>query len=145
MFPGQVPQATQRIVLTALSGSSATPAVGLTADVVVVHSFDELTALGRDQVTGRIVLFNVIYDKRKAVAGHALEAYGEAVVYRGRGAKAAAELGAVASLIRSVGGADYRLPHTGWSSPAGIPPPPWRPKTPISSSTSPLRARCACT
>ena len=120
-FPGQVPQVTQRIVLTAISGSSASPAEGLTADVVVVHSFDELTSLGRDKVAGRIVLFNVIYDERKAVAGHAFEAYGEAVVYRGRGAKAAAELGAVASLIRSVGGADYRLPHTGWSSPAGIP------------------------
>src|ERR1019366_2146081 len=35
--------------------------------------------------------------------------------------KAAAELGAIASLVRSVGGADYRLPHTGYSVPAGIP------------------------
>ena len=49
----------------------------------------------------------------------AFEAYGEAVVYRVRGAKAAAQLGAAASLIRSVGGADYRLPHTGYSVPAG--------------------------
>jgi Zn-dependent M28 family amino/carboxypeptidase len=120
-FPGQVPQTTQRIVLTALSGSAATPAEGLTAEVVVVHSFAELTALGREKVAGKIVLFNVVYDERKALAGHAFEAYGEAVAYRGRGAKAAAELGAVASLIRSVGGADYRLPHTGYSAPAGIP------------------------
>jgi Zn-dependent M28 family amino/carboxypeptidase len=51
----------------------------------------------------------------------AFEAYGEAVVYRAGGAKAAAQLGAVASLVRSVGGADYRLPHTGFSIPAGIP------------------------
>ena len=43
------------------------------------------------------------------------------MAYRGAGAKAAAELGAVASLIRSVGGAEYRLPHTGYSVPAGIP------------------------
>jgi len=120
-FPGQAPQTTQRIVLTTLSGSSATAADGLTADVVVVHNFDELTALGRDKVAGKIVLFNVPYDERKALAGYAFEAYGEAVVYRGRGAKAAADLGAVASLIRSVGGADYRLPHTGWSLPASIP------------------------
>ena len=35
--------------------------------------------------------------------------------------KAAAELGAVAALVRSVGNADYRLPHTGDSDPAGIP------------------------
>ena len=120
-FPGQAPQTTQRIVLTALSGSSATPADGLTGDVVVVHNFDELTVLGRDKVAGKIVLFNVPYDERKALSGYAFEAYGEAVVYRGRGAKAAADLGAVASLIRSVGGADYRLPHTGWSLRASIP------------------------
>lgn len=120
-FPGQALQTTQRIVLTALSGSAATPAGGLTAEVVVVHSFAELSALGRDKVAGKIVLFNVPYDERKALAGHAFEAYGEAVVYRGRGAKAAAELGAAASLIRSVGGADYRLPHTGYSESAGIP------------------------
>ena len=30
-------------------------------------------------------------------------------------------LGAVAVLVRSVGGADYRLPHTGASARAGIP------------------------
>jgi len=120
-YPGQAPDSTQRIVLATLSGSSATPAEGITADIVVVHNFDELTALGREKIAGKIVLFNVPYDERKALAGMAFEAYGEAVVYRGRGAKAAAELGAVASLIRSVGGADYRLPHTGYSVPAGIP------------------------
>ena len=43
------------------------------------------------------------------------------MVYRAKGAKAAALMGAVASLVRSVGGADYRLPHTGWGEPAGIP------------------------
>lgn len=120
-YPGRVPDTSQRIILTTLSGSSATAAEGITADVVVVHSFDELTALGREKVAGKIVLFNVPYDERKAVAGMAFEAYGEAVIYRGNGAKAAAEVGAVASLIRSVGGADYRLPHTGFSTPAGIP------------------------
>ena len=120
-YSGQAPQTAQRIVLTTLSGSSATPADGLSAEVVVVHNFGELAALGRDKVAGKIVLFNVPYDERKALAGYAFEAYGEAVVYRGRGAKAAADLGAAASLIRSVGGANYRLPHTGWSSPAPIP------------------------
>jgi len=120
-FPGQTPQTTQKIVLATLSGSSATPAEGLTADVVVVHNFEELTALGHNKVAGKIVLFNVPYDERKAVAGYAFEAYGEAVVYRARGAKAAADLGAIASLIRSVGGANYRLPHTGWSEPVPIP------------------------
>lgn len=120
-YPGQAPDTPQRVVLAALSGSSPTAADGITADVVVVHSFDELSALGRDKVAGKIVLYNVTYDERKALGGYAFEAYGEAVVYRTNGSKAAATLGAVASLIRSVGGANYRLPHTGFSTPAGIP------------------------
>ena len=120
-YPGQVPGTTQRIVLAATSGSSATPADGLTTEMVVVHSFDELGALGRNKVAGKIVLYNVAFDERKALAGYAGNAYGEAVVYRVRGAKAAAELGAVASLVRSVGGASYRLPHTGYSERSGIP------------------------
>ena len=120
-YPGQTPKTTQKIVVTSLGGSTATPPEGLSAEVVVVRNFDELAALGRAKVAGKIVLFNFPFDTRKAEAGLALDAYGEAVIYRGAGAKAAAELGAVASLIRSVGGADYRLAHTGWSSPAGIP------------------------
>src|SRR5258706_9717370 len=120
-FPGQPPQVTQKIILTALSGGTATPPEGITADVVVVHNFDELTALGRDKVAGKIVLFCVRYDKRKAQGGFAFESYGEAVVYRGRGGKAVADLGGIASLVRSVGSADYRLPHTGFSFPAPVP------------------------
>jgi carboxypeptidase Q len=120
-FPGQVPKTSQKIVVTALGGSTATPADGITAEVVVVRNFEELNALGRSKVAGKIVLFNFPFDTKKAAAGYALDAYGEAVVYRGAGAKTAAELGAVASLVRSVGGAEYRLPHTGFSTPAGIP------------------------
>jgi carboxypeptidase Q len=120
-YPGMVPGASQRIVLTALGGSSSTPPDGITAEVVTVDNFDQLAALGRDKVAGKIVLFNELYDKQKAAAGLAFAAYGEAVRYRASGAKAAAALGAVASLVRSVGSADFRLPHTGFSTPAGIP------------------------
>ena len=120
-YPGRVPGAAQKIVLTALGNSAATASDGLEAEVVVVNSFEELKALGREKIAGKIVLFNELFDKRKAEAGLSFMAYGQAVRYRGAGAKAAADLGAVASLIRSVGSADYRLPHTGWSAPAGIP------------------------
>src|SRR5256885_4085452 len=46
-------------------------------------------------------------------------AYGKAVVYRGAAPAVGKNAGAVAVLVRSVGGADYRLPHTGatFSSP----------------------------
>src|SRR5208282_529959 len=120
-YPSMVPGTTQKIVLTALGGSSSTPSDGLTADVVTVNTFDELAALGHDKVAGKIVLFNELFDKQKAAAGLAFASYSDAVRYRGAGAKAAADLGAVAALVRSVGSADYRLPHTGFSFPAGIP------------------------
>jgi len=120
-YAGQAPGTTQKVVLTALGGSNSTPADGITTDVVVVNNFDELKALGHDKVAGKIVLFNEIFDKQKAAAGMAFPAYGEAVRYRGAGPKAAADLGAVAALVRSVGSADFRLPHTGFSVPAGIP------------------------
>src|SRR5579863_58780 len=120
-YPGMVPGTTQKIVLTALGGSTSTPADGLTAEVVTVNNFDELTALGRDKVAGKIVLLNELFDKQKAAGGMAFAAYGEAVRYRGAGPKAAADLGAAAALVRSVGSADYRLPHTGFSFPGGIP------------------------
>jgi len=120
-YPGQASGTTQKVVLTALGGSTSTPVEGISTEVVVVNNFDELKTLGRDKVAGKIVLFNELFDKQKAAGGMAFAAYGEAVRYRGAGPKAAADLGAVAALVRSVGSADYRLPHTGFSFPAGIP------------------------
>lgn len=120
-YAGQAPGTTQKIVVTALGGNTATAAEGITAEVVVARNFAELKAMGRERVTGKIVAFNFPFDKQKAANGLAGEAYGEAVEYRAGGAKAAAEMGAVACVVRSVGGADYRLPHTGWSLPGGIP------------------------
>ncbi len=112
-FPGQAPETKQKLVLTALGGSVATPAEGLIAEVVVVRDFDELNSLGKNKVAGKIVVFNHAFDKQMAAQGRGGEAYGEAVVYRSDAPSAAARLGAVAALIRSVGGATYRLPHTG--------------------------------
>src|SRR5436309_12600234 len=112
-FPGQADNTMQKIVLCALGASVATPANGITADVIAVRNFDELKALPRDKIAGKIVLFNYPFDKQMAAEGRGGDAYGEAVLYRGDGPSAAARQGAVACLIRSVGGADYRLPHTG--------------------------------
>jgi Zn-dependent M28 family amino/carboxypeptidase len=112
-YPHMAPGTTQKVVLTALGSSVATPANGLTAEVVVVNNFDELKALGRGRVEGKIVLFNAKFDQRLADNGFSGPAYGQSVIYRGTGASAAARLGAVAALNRSAGGADYRLPHTG--------------------------------
>ena len=119
LFPGMAENTTQKIVLCALGGSVPTSPDGLTAEVIAVETFDELQSLPREKVVGKIVLFDCHFDKEMAAEGHGGEAYGEAVVYRGSGPSAAARKGAVACLVRSVGGADYRLPHTGATNYSG--------------------------
>ena len=122
-YAGRPAGITQRVVLTALGGSSATPAAGTTAEVLVVHSFDELKARSAE-AAGRIVLFDVAFDQKLADSGQSGAAYGQASAYRFGGPAAASRAGAVAALVRSVGGADFRLPHTGataWSDAKPIP------------------------
>ena len=111
-YPGRPPQVTQKLVLTALGGSAATPARGLVAPVLFVRSLDELTARA-DEAKGKIVLISVPFDQNLADNGHAGPAYGQAGEPRFRGPALAAKYGAAAALVRSVGGANYRLPHTG--------------------------------
>ncbi|HUG39968.1 MAG TPA: M28 family metallopeptidase [Longimicrobiales bacterium] len=84
-----------------LGGSTGTPPGGITAEVLVVSSFDELQRRA-GEARGRIVLFDVPFT-----------GYGETVRYRTSGAVAAARAGAVASLIRSVGPFSMKTPHTG--------------------------------
>jgi hypothetical protein len=112
-WPGQTPGTTQKVVLTALGGSVATPDEGLTAEVVVVENWKQLNALPPGAVKGKILLFNHKFDKELAAQGGGGEAYGGGVIYRGAGPIAGATAGAAAVLVRSVGGADFRLPHTG--------------------------------
>jgi len=90
-----------RLNILGLGGSIGTPAGGITADVAVVGSFEELDQLG-DKVKGQIVLFDVPY-----------KGYGHTVVYRHDGAAKAAKYGALAALVRSVGPVSLDTPHTG--------------------------------
>jgi carboxypeptidase Q len=84
-----------------LGGSIGTPPDGITAEVLVVSSFADLKTKAA-QARGRIVLFDVPFTS-----------YGATVQYRGGGASAAARVGAVAALVRSVGPFSLRTPHTG--------------------------------
>jgi hypothetical protein len=115
-WPGQAPGTRQKVVLTALGNSVATPPDGLTAELVVVDDWQQLSALPRGSVKGKILLFNHKFDKQLAAQGGGLEAYSDAVVYRGSGPVAGAAAGAAAVLVRSVGGAEFRLPHTGFTA-----------------------------
>lgn len=89
------------LVLLGLGGSVGTPPGGLEAEPLVVRSFEELDAAG-PRARGRIVVYNVPFTT-----------YAETVVYRSTGASRAARHGAVAALVRSVGPAGLRTPHTG--------------------------------
>jgi len=89
------------IVMLGLGGSVATPPEGIQADLLVVHSFEELDA-SAVRARGAIVLFNVPFTN-----------YGETVRFRSSGASRAAHHGALAVLVRSVGPPGLRLPHTG--------------------------------
>ena len=110
--PGKPTGMSQTLRLTALGGSSATPATGLTERVVVVHDFAELKARAAE-VRGSIVLFEARFDQRLAENGYSSDAYEQAGAYRFNGPSAAEKLGAAAALVRSIGGANFRLPHTG--------------------------------
>ena len=105
--------ADHNIVLTAIGGSVATPADGITADVIEVDSFDDLKTLGAAKLRGKIVFYNNPMDMELVRTHRAFEAYRIAVAFRGAGASRAAEYGAKAIVIRSVGSASLRTPHTG--------------------------------
>jgi len=90
------------LTMIGLGMSVGTPKEGITGNVVAVSSFDELTALGRSQVEGKIVLFNPPW-----------LGYGQTVMYRTGGPAAAAKLGAKAVLVRSMTGTSLQTPHTG--------------------------------
>jgi len=81
--------------------SVGTPDGGITAPVVAVTSYDELEQLSRADVEGKIVLYAVPW-----------MGYGRTVTYRSTGASRAAELGAVAALVRSATGRSLNTPHT---------------------------------
>lgn len=91
----------QRLAMLGLGGSIGTPAGGITAEVLVVNSFDDLKARAT-VARGKIILFDVPFTS-----------YGATVRYRANGAVEAARVGAVAALVRSVTPYSMRTPHTG--------------------------------
>ena len=84
-----------------LGGSIGTPKGGIIAEVLVVASFDDLKKRAAE-AKGKMVLFNLPFTS-----------YRETVIVRRLGAIEAAKVGAVASLIRSVGPFSMQSPHTG--------------------------------
>src|SRR3954470_24450717 len=96
-----VEPARHTMAMLGLGDSVGTTGDGIQAEVLVVHTFDELDAKAAT-ARGRIVLFNVPFTS-----------YGETVRFRSMGPSRAAHHGAVGMLIRAVGPAGLRTPHTG--------------------------------
>ncbi|HJX92437.1 MAG TPA: M20/M25/M40 family metallo-hydrolase [Pyrinomonadaceae bacterium] len=92
---------TLRLAMLGLGNSTGTATEGITAEAVVVRSFDELDKLG-EAVRGKIVVYNAAFTN-----------YGATVAYRLSGASRAARYGAVAVLVRSITPSSLQSPHTG--------------------------------
>ncbi|MFM7188433.1 MAG: M20/M25/M40 family metallo-hydrolase [Armatimonadota bacterium] len=89
------------LAMLGLGGSVGTGRGGMLAPVVPVRDFTDLAAKA-ELVRGKVVLFNVPFST-----------YGATVQYRAKGAVAAAKVGAIASIVRSVGPKSLNTPHTG--------------------------------
>lgn len=94
----------------ALGGSISTPPSGLVAEVVELHSLDELAALGREKLAGKVVFFNRPMDPALYSTGLA---YGRAGDQRNHGPAEAAKYGVAAVLTRSLTLAHDDIPHAG--------------------------------
>jgi carboxypeptidase Q len=94
----------RKLQILGLGGSVGTGPKGITGEVFVVNSYDDLVA-NKEKAKGKIVLWNV-----------AFTTYGATGAYRRNGAARAAEAGAIASLVRSITPASLYTPHTGSST-----------------------------
>lgn len=97
-----------KVTALALGGSVGTDGKPLEAEVVRFATLDALKAAKPGSLDGKIAY--VAYRMERHKDGHG---YGKAVGARVAGASIAAEKGAVAFLLRSVGTDDNRLAHTG--------------------------------
>jgi hypothetical protein len=102
----------------ALGGSVATPASGLTAEIIEVNSIEELGKIGAEKIKGKIVFFNRPMDP---VNIDTFDSYGGCVDQRYAGGKEAGKLGAAGVIVRSMAMRLDDFPHTGAMSYGDLP------------------------
>jgi hypothetical protein len=103
-----VAPAPQRLVVTALGGSVATPAGGIDAEVALFRTWAEFLAAPPQSLTGKIAVVT-----QRMVRAEDGGGYGAANPIRRAGPAEAAKRGAIAYLHRSLGTDNHRLAHTG--------------------------------
>lgn len=101
---------TINVNICALGGSIATSALGTKANLIEVHSIEELKTLGKEKIEGKIVFFNRPMDETLI---NTFSAYGGCVDQRYAGAMEAGKFGAVGVIVRSMNLRLDDLPHTG--------------------------------
>ncbi|GAA4896991.1 M28 family peptidase [Flaviramulus aquimarinus] len=116
-FIETAPGKTNKVNICALGGSIATPALGLKAKVVEVKTFEELEALGKENIEGKIVFYN---RPMQADLIQTFDAYGGCVNQRYQGAIEASKYGAVGVVVRSMNLRLDDLPHTGSMTYEGV-------------------------
>jgi hypothetical protein len=126
------------VPICALGGSIATPKNGLIAEVVEVHSFDEMKALGAEKIKGKIVFYNRPMNNG---AIEAFDAYSGAVDQRYAGAKEASNMGAVGTIVRSMNLRLDDYPHAGGQSYGDIPKEKFIPTAAISTNGAELLSK----
>ncbi|WP_308993378.1 M20/M25/M40 family metallo-hydrolase [Mariniflexile litorale] len=104
------PGKTNTINICALGGSVATPSLGIKAHIVEVKNFEELEALGKTNIEGKIVFYN---RPMQTDLISTFDAYGGCVNQRYQGAIEASKYGAIAVIVRSMNLRLDDLPHTG--------------------------------
>lgn len=126
------------VPICALGGSIATASTGVTAEVIEVHSLEELKKLGIDKIKGKIVFFNRPMDNEQIESFHA---YSGAVDQRYAGAKEASYFGAVGTIVRSMNLRLDDFPHTGAQSYGDIPKSQYIPTAAISTNGAELLSK----
>lgn len=104
------PGVTTNVPICALGGSVATKPGGLKANIVEVQGIEDLVALGREKIEGKIVFFNRPFDQTLIST---FEAYSGCVDQRYSGAAEAGKYGAAGMIVRSMSSRLDDLPHTG--------------------------------
>lgn len=100
---------TKKLDIVALGNSTGTGKKGLSKEVILVNSFDELEKR-KDEIKDRIVFYNYKFNDTYV---HTFLAYRDAGQYRGQGPSRAAKYGAAAVIVRSMSHATDNNPHTG--------------------------------
>lgn len=98
----------QKMIITALGRSKSTPEKGLEAEIVHFENYAALEKAQDGSLKGKIAFISNRMERFKNGAG-----YSPANIARSKGHEIAAQKGAEALLIRSIGTDDHRNPHTG--------------------------------